>query len=96
MHPLNDDELQDLLRQWQAPAAPSRMKPPTRKPNVLHWLVSGSLRVPVPIGVCALLVLLFLAMQVLRERVAPAATLGDFQPVKQLQPRVLRNIYDAR
>ncbi|MCP5118715.1 MAG: hypothetical protein GY953_48510 [bacterium] len=98
MQPLNDDELDTALRKWEAPAAP-----PELEQRVLdaanhaswkkraRWLLRGSIRVPVPVGVGAVLLLVFLAAQVFELREPPAGTLSDFEPVSELKPRILRS-----
>jgi len=106
MEPLNDKELNQLLREWQAPAAPptlARRMPPPRL-RWWRWLWSGSIRMPVPVGITALAALaLFFYFR--PPRPAPAlqsvvtkpgvvqprgtVSLADFQPVKQLEPRVI-------
>ena len=59
-----------------------------------RWFLTGSIRIPVPVGVAILIALLLWVYS--REAAKPVATpaakpvsLGDFQPVKQLQPRVI-------
>ena len=47
MEPLNDNELRDLLRQWEAPAAPQHLErrifgEPRKKPWY-RWLLTGSI-----------------------------------------------------
>jgi hypothetical protein len=62
--------------------------------SLCAWFVTGSIRIPVPIGVAILIALLLWVYS--REAARPVATpaakpisLSDFQPVKQLQPRVI-------
>jgi hypothetical protein len=94
MEPLDEKELKQLLRQWEAPAAP-----PTLKARVLpakapwwNWLLSGSVRVPVPVALAAALLL---ALWIYHSRPATGlshdpqpqtVSLSDFKPVKQLEP----------
>ena len=52
MEPLNDDELNQLLARWKAPDAPAGLAArvlPQRGPW-WSWLLNGSIRIPVPIG----------------------------------------------
>jgi hypothetical protein len=58
MEPLNDQELNRLLRQWEAPSAPATLRIPNRRtrPSRWSWLWNGSIRVPVPIGVGAVVI----------------------------------------
>jgi hypothetical protein len=100
MEPLNDNELNDLLRQWKAPGAPSSLVGKFfPKPELLpwwRWLFAGSIRVPVPMGLAAMVILalsVFFGVSDRQRAVRPAGavTLADFQPVKQLQPRIIRS-----
>jgi hypothetical protein len=63
--PLNDDELQNALRQWSAPDAPASLERRVLSQAqsygwlaVWHWLLKGSIRVPVPALVVAIGLLL--------------------------------------
>ena len=101
MEPLNDRELKEYLRNWQAPNAPPGLEGRIfAKPGMpwWRWLLTGSVRVPVPAGILALLLLAFIAYSSFSSR--KAVTLSDFQPVKQLEPRVIqsandRSVYEA-
>jgi hypothetical protein len=94
MEPLSEQELNQLLRQWKAPDAPSSLdrKVLPRRAS-WRWIFSGSIRIPVP-AVAAILVALAL-WAFLRTTPPPAQTQGspvsltDFQPVKQLEPKVV-------
>lgn len=99
MEPMDDRELSQLLRRWKAPETPSslsrRVLPP--KTSGWRWLLTGSIRIPVPLGMAAVLVLavwVFLDRKPAHEPpiaqpVTDSITLADFQPVRQLEPRVL-------
>lgn len=102
MEPLNDKELSDLLKEWQAPPAPpgleQRVFPGTRRLPWWRWLASGSVRVPVPVCIVAVLILLASVFATTRTSRVPAPVIrevmfADFQPVKQLQPRIIRGGY---
>ena len=93
MEPLDDNELNQLLRQWDAPSAP-----PTLAGRVFSarktwwtWLWTGSIRVPVPVALAAAL-LVALWIHFSRPAVRPSiaqpgsVSLADFQPVQQLKP----------
>ncbi len=102
MEPLNDKELSDLLRQWRAPHAPVSLEekvfPPAGRARWWRWLLHGSIRVPVPALAAAMVLLLLGAVGVATRKPAPpprTVTLADFQPVKQLQPRVIRSTYEG-
>lgn len=104
MEPLNDKELNELLRRWEAPGAPaSLMEKFLPRPERLpwwRWLWSGSIRVPVPIGLAVIAILLSSVFVVVNHRRTTVrkpgeVTLSDFQPVKQLQPRITRSRYEG-
>ena len=51
MEPLDDKELNQLLRKWEAPAAPAGMRiPRTSRQSLWKQLWSGGIRVPIPVG----------------------------------------------
>jgi hypothetical protein len=96
MEPLDDQELKQLLQQWDAPTAPDSLRArvlPVKTPW-WNWLVKGSVRVPVPVALAAALLL---ALWMYHSKPAsPAPTirpetvsLSDFKPVRQLQPVVV-------
>lgn len=104
MELLNDKELDALLRQWEAPHAPGGLTEkffPRGEPlSRWRWLWCGSIRVPVPVGMalCAMRMLSVLVGIARREPPAPPVrpvTLSDFQPVQQLQPRIIRSENDT-
>jgi hypothetical protein len=101
MEPLNDDELKDLLREWQPPSAPATMKPPKEQRDAWwRWWISGTIRVPVPVGLAAMVIVALsmywaIAGREAAQRPPHSVTLADFQPVKQLQPRVIRSSYEG-
>src|SRR6185295_9089972 len=98
MEPLDDKELNQLLRQWGAPAAPAslRNKVAPRPMSWRRWLLTGTIRVPVPVGVAGVFILV-IWMWAGRTTPTPGAqpassiTLADFQPVRQLEPVVISN-----
>ena len=108
MEPFDDHELRVLLRAWKAPGAPTSLRPPVPprraeadRAGVLamvrravRWLATGTIRIPAPIGVAALIVLALWAYgRTPREVVTVPASgpvaLDDFQPVARLQPRIV-------
>ena len=101
MEPMNDDDLSKILRQWEAPAAPhgleQKIRARTRSQPALvrwfRWLLTGSVRVPVPVGLCLLFVLIFWAVR--DSRPAASTNLSEFQQVKEFKPRVVRTIHDS-
>jgi hypothetical protein len=97
MEPLNDRELNDLLRQWDAPGAPrsleARILPGRRA--WWQWLFTGTIRVPVPVGIAAIVLFalwMYSSSPPLEPREEPVSggvSLADFQPVEQLEPQIL-------
>jgi quercetin dioxygenase-like cupin family protein len=53
---MDDKDLDRLLREWKAPDAPAHLRVPRRPPSRLRWLLTSTIRVPVPVAVAALLV----------------------------------------
>jgi hypothetical protein len=102
MEPLDDRELDELLKRWEAPDAPGTLERKVRlarRGSWWKWLLTGSIRVPVPLtlAVAAVLVALFVLVT---ERgpqrdVHQQTTVGEFQPVKRLQPRIIRSNYEG-
>src|SRR5215471_9392889 len=100
MGPLNEEELHGLLRQWQAPDAPAsldaRVLGAPRHDRWWKWFLTGSIRIPAPVGVLAAIVIAWLLFQV-RLPSKPSVqevNFANFQPVKELKPIVLRNSYE--
>jgi quercetin dioxygenase-like cupin family protein len=52
---MDDRELNRLLREWKAPDAPPHLGPRRAHRPWLGWLVTGAIRVPVPVALAALL-----------------------------------------
>ena len=100
MEPLNDQELNNLLREWRAPSAPPSLEekffPRGHRGPWWRWLLRGSIRIPVPVAAAAAAILLLAVFLSVWNR-PPAGgpggevRLADFQPVKQLQPRIIRS-----
>jgi hypothetical protein len=97
MEPLNEKELNQLLQQWQAPDAPPSLaaKVLPQRSSWWRWMLMGTIRVPVPLGVAllvALVVFLYFRPVNRPEAAQPgkSVSLADFQPVKQLEPRIIR------
>jgi hypothetical protein len=103
MEPLDEKELNHLLQQWKAPATPASIEQRvlSRTEPWWHWLIAGTIRVPVPVGVAilaALALLLYFGTSGTPRRMqepAKVVSLADFQPVRQLEPRVIGRGYEA-
>jgi hypothetical protein len=94
MEPLNENELNQLLRKWEAPAAPHTLTSRVLAKPWWRWLLTGTVRIPVPVAVAvAAVVVLWIYHSRPNPvpRVAQPATvsLADFKPVRQLQPVVV-------
>ena len=102
MEPLDDRELNKILQQWHAPDAPPALRAKVLPQNShwWQWLTKGTIRVPVPVGIGAAVALgVFLYFFRTAEQPAPiqpakSVSLADFQPVKQLEPRVIGRAND--
>jgi len=98
VEPLNDQELNKILDQWTAPAAPRALKFPKNQSG-WRWLLQGSIRIPAPVAV-ALVIAAGVWLYSTRATTKPIAhpkpvSLVDFQPVKQMQPRVIGRADEA-
>ena len=98
MQPLNDDELRGVLQQWKSPGAPPGLERKilaSANASTVHvflqWLATGSIRVPVPLGIAAMVLLFFLAFQAARAPKPPVGKLSEFQTVKEFKPRIIRS-----
>jgi quercetin dioxygenase-like cupin family protein len=56
---MDDRELNRLLREWKAPDAPPHLRPRRSPASRLRWLVTGTIRVPVPVALAALVLAAF-------------------------------------
>jgi quercetin dioxygenase-like cupin family protein len=52
---MDDRDLNRLLREWRAPDAPPDLRPRRAHRSPLRWLITGTIRVPVPAALAALL-----------------------------------------
>jgi hypothetical protein len=105
MEPMNDRELNELLRQWKAPAAPPGLEEKLfarpEPQSWWQWLLHGSIRIPVPAGaaILAILIVSIIAAFAPQRETGSAAqqvTLEDFRPVPQLEVRVIRSAHEGR
>ena len=51
---MDDRELNRLLREWKAPDAPPHLRHRRANRSWLDWLLTGAIRVPVPVGLAVL------------------------------------------
>lgn len=95
----NDDDpkLRELLREWRVPGAPRSLDERVMGLRKPRWtaLFTGSIRIPVPVGLATAAALLVMGSALLKqrpeaERTAPSVNLVDFRPVKDVNVRVIR------
>jgi hypothetical protein len=103
MKPDEDRELKGLLREWSVPDAPPSLdrrvlggRQSSREPW-WRFLLSGSIRIPVPVGVAFTALLLFTIGALIRQRPVPVPdpplstiSLVDFRLVSDLNVKVFR------
>ena len=54
---MDDRELNQLLREWRAPEAPPDLRPRRAHASRLRWLITGTISVPVPVALAAVLLI---------------------------------------
>jgi len=93
----DDSKLSELLREWRVPDAPRPLDERVLGPHKPWWrfLLTGSIRIPVPVGVALAVLLFWMAGALLRPRPAaesasPSLDLVQFRPVHDLNVRVIR------
>jgi hypothetical protein len=98
MEPLNDEQLKEILGEWHAPKASADLEARVLAPR--HpwwmWLLTGSVSVPVPVLVAALLLAALAAFVYSARKSDDPVGLANFQPVKQLNVRIIRSNYEPR
>ena len=94
-HELSDGELDALLPEWKAPAAPARLRAAVFPEAARPWwknLWSASIRIPVPVALC--MAILLAAWWQWSARGPSHAVIQEqqaqVQPVAELQPRIIR------
>jgi hypothetical protein len=96
MEPADDPKLSELLREWRLPGAPQSLDARVLGKRMRWWsyLLTGSIRVPVPVGLAIVAMLVIMAGALVRPRRVASAdspvSLVDFRPVKDLNVRVIR------
>ena len=96
---MDDRELNQLLREWKAPDAPASLEAPTppARQSWWKWLLTGSIRIPVPVGVAAAVLLAFWLYSnasfdesgATQPSTQPVVSLADFKPVDEVEVRVV-------
>lgn len=102
MEPLNDQELDELLKKWPAPPAPETLVKRIRQAqhrSWWKWLMTGTIRVPVPLALALggvfLALFVFLALRGPAKGAIRQSSPSVFQPVKRLEPRIIRSSDEA-
>jgi len=75
---LTDPELDVMLAAWKIPGAPTPLR-------VTWW--RRSIRVPLPVAAAILVAIVYGAIRL----AAPAPVVVRWQPVKEINPRIIRN-----
>jgi hypothetical protein len=95
----NDDDpkLRELLREWRVPGAARSLDERVLALRRPRWtfLLAGSIRVPVPVGLAIVVALLMMGGALIKQRpaaepAAPSVSLVDFRPVRDVNVRVIR------
>jgi hypothetical protein len=108
MEPDDDPQLHQLLRQWEAPNAPPSLDDRVLDGRISWWrfLLTGQIRVPVPLGLAMVAALIAMGVFLARDRQRAAApppaaeaahaifNLKDFRPVQEVRVRIIRG-HDA-
>lgn len=98
MEPLDDGELDKLLAEWRAPAAPGTLAERLRRARRVawwRWLLTGTVRVPIPLALVAFVALATALMMAIGHGAKNRAAGGEFRPVKQVQIRIIRSNYES-
>jgi hypothetical protein len=96
----NDDpKLSELVHEWQISGAPPSLDARISKLRRSWWrtVLTGSIRVPIPVGVAVTAALLVMAGALVRQRTegptapapVPSISLIEFRPVADLNVRVI-------
>jgi hypothetical protein len=102
MEPQDDPKLRELLNEWQLPNAPASLDARVLGARKPWWsvILSGSVRLPVPVAIVIAAALLIMAVDLARRQPPPpqpaAINLADFQPVRDLNVRIIRGRDEAQ
>jgi hypothetical protein len=92
----DDKKLSELLKAWQLPGAPASLDARVLGPRTPWWklLLTGTIRIPVPVAFALAAALVVMGIALLHRPPAPppaaSVNLADFQPVKDMNVRVIR------
>lgn len=91
----DDPKLGDLLKAWEVSDAPKTLDARVARFRKPWWkaVLTGSIRLPIPVGVAIAGALLAMAIALLRlpaeAPITPSISLKDFRPVSNLNIRVI-------
>jgi len=101
MQPTRDPQLSELLSEWEVENAPASLDARVVGVQRPWWrfLLTGAVRVPVPLAVVLAIVFLVMSYRLVRtptEHRVPANTLSlvDFRPVRNPEVRVVGRHYE--
>src|SRR5580658_3772486 len=95
MEPEDDTKLSELLKEWRVTGAPPALDARVLggRPRWWSFLLTGSIPVPVPLGVAIAALLLVMGAALIRQHTAPPqpapVSLVDFRPVDDPHVRVI-------
>jgi hypothetical protein len=96
MEPRNDEKLSEVLKEWEVAGAPRSLDRRVLALRGSWWrfLLTGSIRLPVPVGLALVAIVLAMGLALLRKPAPNLAdspvNLVDFQPIGDPQVRVLK------
>ena len=102
MEPMNNPQLQKVLREWRIENAPRSLDERVLGKRRPWWmlLIRGSVRVPAPIALGFAVIFVVMAVALLhhprqtatleRSSIASSVNLSEFQPVRDVQVRIIR------
>ena len=96
MEQQDDRKLRELLNEWRLPGTPPSLDARVLGARKAWWsvLLSGSIRLPVPVALVIAAALLIMAVALVRRQPPPsqpaAINMADFQPVRDLNFRIIR------
>lgn len=99
MEPGNDPQLKRLLHEWQVPNAPYALEQRVLGKRRSWWriLLSSRVHIPLPVAIVFSVILVWLVVVAVRDRMAvpePLDTIHDlrgFQPVNSVNVRIERS-----
>ena len=95
MEPQDDPELSKVLKEWRVTGAPPSLDTRVLGRRTAWWsfVLTGSIRVPVPVGIALAALVLMMAATLIRQWTAPPqpapVSLVDFRPVADPHVRVI-------